>query len=168
MSVGLGQLGGLASLVSTIIGFVRVDQLADILSGVLKGVGADEESAEAIQDVILGLVRDKILVTLLIISLIWTGVACTMLVGAMKKKPVLLIPWLALTALSLVGMVVALIYDMLYLETYMAVSVLIAGLIQLLLLLYFWLAVFSFYQELRQPGQVELESNVEMKQRSSR
>jgi Domain of unknown function (DUF4728) len=88
-----------------------------------------------------------------------------MVFGAVKKRRMFLLPWLILGLMVITGTTIALILAIVFLPVSYAITLLIVGLIQILIMMYFWLVVFSFFQELRERDRMELNAPVEMKTR---
>lgn len=110
-------------------------------------------------------VATGVLVGTLVFNLIGAACGLCALIGIIKKRPLLLMPWLVLAMLSMLVMAVLIIVGMFYLALMVSVTLLISGLVGLSLSLYFWMVVYSYYKNLREQERLELDTPVEMKTR---
>lgn len=92
------------------------------------------------------------------------GILAGLLVwGAVKKRRNFLLPWIIFAAIVMVGTVVTIIACVVILPIGYGITFLIVGILELLVMIYFWLVVFSFYQQLRERDRMNINSPAEMK-----
>lgn len=92
------------------------------------------------------------------------GILAGLLVwGAVKKRRNFLLPWIIFAAIVMIGTVVTIITCVVILPIGYGITFLIVGILELLVMIYFWLVVFSFYQQLRERDRMNINSPAEMK-----
>ncbi|KAK4019551.1 uncharacterized protein LOC116917569 [Daphnia magna] len=105
---------------------------------------------------------------LAILGEILGGILAGLLVwGAVKKRRNFLLPWLIFAIMVMVGTVVCIITCVVILPVSYGITFLIIGVLELLVMIYFWLVVFSFFQQLRENDQMNINSPAEMKRLTS-
>lgn len=118
------------------------------------------------------------------------GILAGLLVwGAVKKRRNFLLPWIIFAAIVMFGTVICIITFVVILPVTYGITFLIVGILELcklpksiqfincltitpltfyaVVMIYFWLVVFSFYQELREREQMNINSPAEMKRLTS-
>ncbi|KAK4019553.1 hypothetical protein OUZ56_001568 [Daphnia magna] len=96
------------------------------------------------------------------------GILAGLLVwGAVKKRRNFLLPWLIYAIMVMVVTVVCIITCVVILPVSYGITFLIIGVLELLVMIYFWLVVFSFFQQLRENDQMNINSPAEMKRLTS-
>jgi len=175
----MGFTGAITAVITLIFGFIFVEEIVtkviELLGMIIdiptargtRHLTKEEQSAdvEKLHSELVDAYSNFIFVIGLIGNVIGAVLSACMVFGAVKKRRMFLLPWLILGLMVITGTTIALILAIVFLPVSYAITLLIVGLIQILIMMYFWLVVFSFFQELRERDRMELNAPVEMKTR---
>ncbi|XP_003695169.1 uncharacterized protein LOC100864793 [Apis florea] len=104
--------------------------------------------------ILIDIVDQSIVRIIFAINLCMTILISTLLiVGALKKKTFLMLPWVVLGLILAVGLLVSVLYTSIMFFVYHDVIIgilwLIIGLLTIVIYVYLWLVVYSYFQQLR-------------------
>lgn len=177
----MGFTGSITALITLSLGITFVESIA---TAVIEAMGMvidisyaqgtrhlDKEGQQAkvqeLHDFLVHAYSNFIFVGALI-GTIFGGIFAAMVVwGAVKKRQNFLLPWLIFETLVIIGTAVCVLICMVLLSGSVTYTILIfvIGLLELGVMIYFWLVVFSYYQELRDRKRMEVNASAEMKTR---
>ncbi|KAG6799629.1 uncharacterized protein LOC122710562 [Apis laboriosa] len=104
--------------------------------------------------ILIDIVDQSIVRIIFAINLCMTILISTLLiVGALKKKTFLMLPWVVLGLILAVGLLVSVLYTsimfFIYHDVIIGILWLIIGLLTIVIYVYLWLVVYSYFQQLR-------------------
>ncbi|XP_006619912.1 uncharacterized protein LOC102677302 [Apis dorsata] len=104
--------------------------------------------------ILIDIVDQSIVRIIFAINLCMTILISTLLiVGALKKKTFLMLPWVVLGLILAVGLLVSVLYTSIMFFVYHDVIIgilwLIIGILTIVIYVYLWLVVYSYFQQLR-------------------
>ncbi|XP_050540100.1 uncharacterized protein LOC126904845 isoform X1 [Daktulosphaira vitifoliae] len=108
-----------------------------------------------IQTIIVDFLPKSVVRIIVAINLIMTIVICSILLaGVFMRKKILMLPWIVLTILLCIGLVISILYtaiDYLIHSYYItSVLVLVIGLLFVCLYVYMWWVTYSYYQQIKE------------------
>jgi len=177
----MGFTGSITALITLSLGFTFVESIA---TAVIETMGLiidipyaqgtrhlDEEEQKAkvdeLHEFLVHAYRNIIFVGALIGTIIGGIFAAMVVWGAVKKNKNFLLPWLIFETLVIIGTAVCILISMVLLSGSVRYTIItfVIGMIELGVMIYFWLVVFSYFQELRDRKRMEINAPAEMKTR---
>lgn len=176
----LGLIGSLLGIASVSMGLYYQQNIATLLEQALNNIptsletenqmpNEDNKEKEKInlQDSPISTYSTYVYAGALAAEIICAIISTLLILGAVKGRRNFLLPWLIYILIVMVATVVAFIMSVIMLDTMVGVSILVVGILQLLFLIWYWLVVFSLFQELRERDQMIINSPAEMKRLTS-
>ncbi|XP_032778977.2 uncharacterized protein LOC116917570 [Daphnia magna] len=174
----MGFTGAITVIIYLILSLIYVDEIATFVMEKIidfpRAFGTrhvpkedQDKMKEELHEILVHVYRIYVFV-LAIPGEILGGILAGLLVwGAVKKRRNFLLPWLIYAIMVMVVTVVCIITCVVILPVSYGITFLIIGVLELLVMIYFWLVVFSFFQQLRENDQMNINSPAEMKRLTS-
>jgi len=147
-----------------------LDQIIDIprATGVRHlGKEGHEQEKQKLHDFLIRVYSTYVFVFSLLGEILGGILSALLVWGAVKKRRNFLLPWLIFAAIVMVGTVICLITCVVLLPVSYGITFLIIGILELLVMIYFWLVVFSFFNQLKEWERMNISSAAEMKRLTS-
>jgi len=174
----LGLIGSLLGIAALSMGYYHEPNAATLVEQAMNNIpttletqnlpNEDKEKEKVnLQDSPISTYSIYIYASFFLAEIICAIFSTLLIVGAVKGRRNFLLPWLIYILIVMVGTTAAFIMSVIMLDTLYGVSILVVGILQLLFLIWYWLVVFSLFQELRERDQMIINSPAEMKRLTS-
>jgi len=177
----LGLVGGLMAIVTLSFALYNQQNVATIVEQVLNHIPTNLETETApndntkenkdktinLQDSKLQEYSTYVIAGAIVLEFICALISGMLILGAVKGRRNFLLPWLIYILIVILATTAASILAVVMLDTMYGVSILVVGILQLLFMIWYWLVVFSLFQELRERDQMIINSPAEAKRLTS-
>lgn len=175
----LGLVGGLMAIVTLSFGLYHQQNVATMLEQVLNHIPTtlqtetapndDKEKDKTVnlQDSKLQEYSTYVIAGAIVLEFICALISGMLILGAVKGRRNFLLPWLIYMMIVILATTTAAILAVIMLDTMYGVSILVVAILQLLFMIWYWLVVFSLFQELRERDQMIVNSPAEAKRLTS-